>query len=35
MDENLEQKIIQNRKELKKEIKPSTIKMYIMYLMYF
>ena len=29
MDENLEQKIIQNRKELKKEIKPSTIKMYI------
>lgn len=29
MDENLEQKIIENRKELKKEIKPSTIKMYI------
>ena len=29
MDENLEQKIVKNRKELKKEIKPSTIKMYI------
>ena len=29
MDENLEQKIIDNRKALKKEIKPSTIKMYI------
>ena len=29
MDENLEEKIIKNRKELKKEIKPSTIKMYI------
>jgi|DEB0MinimDraft_4_1074332.scaffolds.fasta_scaffold00083_24 uncharacterized protein YjgD (DUF1641 family) len=29
MDENLEQKIIENRKQLKKEIKPSTIKMYI------
>jgi len=29
MDENLEKKIIENRKELKKEIKPSTIKMYI------